>query len=440
MNKQKLYRYIYVGIIFLFIYIPFIKLGSHTLYLPYLFPFGCTLIFFYIIFRNNSISRIFLNFVLFYWLGAIWIYLVSLYNQQLDGPILINYIVGSFIVFSAYPIVRVLSNKITGDNTDFIIRAVYLVGLIHAFIMILAFFVPVFRTILYSIVPLGENGESFVDKMIRSPGLTTGGGDSLSVIQALALIFGIYYFAVIKRKTNIFQSLLYLFSFVILVLSILLSARTGLVIFLAFLIYLFAYRFLRFIMRLNVNKIFVSKIFYFIIIFSIILPIGYNYLMNSEYSRFAKRAFEFYINYTENGTASSSSTESLKQMYILPHKLPHLIFGDGNFGRNKTLPVVKSDVGYVRMIYGVGIIGTIIMLLPLFYALLIAFKFYKVKRHLSILTIITIVVIFIVNVKVFYYFEFRESFKVLFLLIVSLTAVKAKKVIGSTDEIPKQIV
>ncbi len=429
MKKGKLYQYIYACLIFLYLFCPFIKIGGWTIYLPYFYLFSCFLLLLVVLFKYSSFSRIYLNFLLLYWLGGLWILFTGILNSNIDSSILFSYFTGTLALLAGYPIVKVFSKKIEVDEINFIIRSTYIAGLIHAFIMVLAFFWEPFRSLLYSIVPLGDNGQSFVENMIRSPGLTSSGGDSLSVIQSLSLIFGIYYFTEIKKEAGLFQSFAYLLSFLILFLSILLSARTGLIIIFIFLCWLFLSKLLRFILTSKFNSIFISRMFFFIIVVSITAPLSYNYLINSEYSRFARRAFELFINYTESGTVTTTSTDNLKQMYFLPKDKIHLIFGDGNFGRNESLPGISSDVGYVRMVFGVGLIGCFMMLLPLFYVLYLCVKYYDINKHLTNLMILMIFLVLIVNLKVYYYFEFREIFKILYLLLASLTILLPRKVI-----------
>ncbi len=426
MKRSRWYKIFYLGLIFLMLYVPFVRFMGLTIHLPYIFLAICSIFFFYVVSKRRSISKIYLNFILLYWIGGIWVYLVGVFFGNLDNVVLFSYFTGTLSVFAAYPIVKILS-KYAIDNDVFIIRGVYLAGLAHAFIMVLAFFWAPFRNVLYTVIPLGESGEDFVEYMIRSPGLTTGGGDALSVIQCLALIFGIYYLTEVKKKVGLLYLLKHLLCFMLLFLSILLSARTGLVIIFAYLAWLILFRIWRFFLAQRISRSFVSKILIILLVSSICISAGFNFLMNSEYSRFANRAFELFINYVETGSISSSSSEALQDMYILPQNNTQLLFGDGNFGRNEKLPYVSSDIGYVRIIYGVGLVGCLVLFLPLFYSCYIAIRYLPLRYHLSTLIIITSIIILIVNSKTFYYFEFRESFRVLFLLLVSLTLTKVKK-------------
>lgn len=420
-NRQRLYRFVYQVFIFLSIYIPFLKIGGIQIHLPYLYFFGLSLLFIYIVTLQGTISKSYIHFISLFWFGCFYFLFIGFINGNFDKITFIGFIPGTLSVLGTYAIVRLFYRKISNSHSYFLIQTIFYAGLIHALIMVLSFFVAPFRNALYSIVSLGDKGESFIEYMVRSPGLTTGGGDSLSVIQALALIFGIYYYSEIIKKTSFIKSVFYIFSFLLLTLSILLSARTGLVIFFLFIIWLFIYRIKRFFVTAKISRSFVIKSLLTSLIFAVVIFIGYQYLINSEYSRFIRRSFELFINYFETGEATTTSTDRImEEMFIFPQNNIHLLFGDGNMGRNDDLPYVHSDIGYVRMIYGGGIFGSLIFLAPLAYAILLAKRHYRVDKHLSIMVVITVLAILITNLKVFHYFEFRESFKILYFLVASI--------------------
>lgn len=424
MKKAKLYQLFYFSFIFLLLFCPYIKVGGITIYFPYLFLFTLALFHLYLIFKRTIIPKDYSVFLSLYWIGGAWIFLIGFINGNLDNNILFGYIFGTLSILATFPIVQILSKKTDVDNVTLILKSVFFAGLIHAIIMILAFFWGAFRSALYSIVVLGDQGESFVEKMVRSPGLTTGGGDGLSVIQAISLCFGIYYFAEIKGRTRIIETILYIIAFLILLTSILLSARTGLILFLIFLFSLIFLRLLRFLASRVFDKVFLRKIISILLIFAVVIPIGFVFLLESDYSRFAFRASELFLNYFAEGEITTSSTERLKEMYFLPGTIDHVLFGDGNFGRDPKLHQISSDVGYVRMIFGVGILGCIILFLPLIFSAFIAIKNLTHNKHLAILLMFVIFTILLVNIKILYYFESREGFKVLFLLLATTCMIK----------------
>lgn len=414
----------FLALIFLLMYAPFLNILGVTIHFPYIFVISCSIVFLFLIFVKNVISKIYLTFIILYWIGGVWALTIGIFNRNIDYSILFSYFTGTLSLFAVYPVVYFLARKIKTDVVSFIIKSVYTSGLIHAVIMILAFFVAPFRSILYSIVPLGVKGESFVELMVRSPGLTSGGGDALSVIQAISLMFGTYYFVEINKKFSLINSVAFIISFIIILLSILLSARTGLVILLAFILGLIFYKLFEVLFQLKMSRGLIFKSLFVSVLFAVIIPLGYTFLIESEYTRFASRAFELYINYIETGEIGTSSSKTVQNMYFLPESTQHLLLGDGNFGREKTLPYIDSDIGYIRTIFGVGIVGSLVMFLPFAYILVVTIRNRRLSKNLSRMIILVVIVILITNFKVFHYFEFRESFRVLFLLLSTLAVLK----------------
>lgn len=110
----------------------------------------------------------------------------------------------------------------------------------------------------------------------------------------------------------------------------------------------------------------------YIISFFVIAIAIVTYLYNTNdfiYSNI-RFAFEFIFNWMEEGNFSTSSTDTLKSMYVFPEKLTTWIIGDGYFDepsifdpyytgkmRNWGLFYMGIDVGYLRFIYYFGIIG-----------------------------------------------------------------------------------
>lgn len=69
-------------------------------------------------------------------------------------------------------------------------------------------------------------------------------------------------------------------------------------------------------------------------------------------------AFEFFVNFSEGGRFESSSTNHLKTMYKFPDTLKTWLIGDGRMEGDGGGYYMKSDVGYVRLIFYFGILAT----------------------------------------------------------------------------------
>lgn len=418
-KTETLRSFIFKLLLFLFVFGPFIRFGSKVLPLPYviILLFSCL---FFIILIYRSVNKKFFKYILLLGVSYFYIFLVSLFFMQFDRDIFLVFTTGIFMLMASYALAY-LCNLLGGKDTiSFFIKSVYKVTIYHAIIMILVFFIIPIRELLYSFVVLGENGELFLRTMTRSPGLTTAGGDALSIIQAIGLCFGIYYFFEIERKKTLYSFLKYLVGFIILTISILLSARSGLVIFMIFVVIFSFKRLIVFLVKHSINKRMAFRAVLISILLVSVLSVSYSIFINSEYNRFAKRAFELFVNYSERGEIRTSSTDDLSSMYFLPKSTLHLIFGNANFGRSPGLPGISSDVGYIRVIFGVGLLGLFIFYAPLLYPVF-SLKKYSIFNHNGyFLLFFILIAILIVNFKVFHYFQFRESFKVFSILFALL--------------------
>lgn len=76
----------------------------------------------------------------------------------------------------------------------------------------------------------------------------------------------------------------------------------------------------------------------------------------------------------------------LLEMYFLPEDTATLIFGSSNFGRGAA-GYIPSDVGYVRSVFGVGIVGTLLMAAPLIAGIATAWCIRRRAPWLAALTI-----------------------------------------------------
>ncbi len=69
-------------------------------------------------------------------------------------------------------------------------------------------------------------------------------------------------------------------------------------------------------------------------------------------------AFEFFVNFAQGGSFESSSTNELKTMYKFPDTIKTWLIGDGRMQGDGGGYYMKSDVGYVRLIFYFGAVAT----------------------------------------------------------------------------------
>lgn len=70
-----------------------------------------------------------------------------------------------------------------------------------------------------------------------------------------------------------------------------------------------------------------------------------------------KRAYEFVLKYSETGRAETSSTNRLMEMYETLPEGTTWIWGDGRHDNPDGTYYMHIDVGYLRVIFGIGLLG-----------------------------------------------------------------------------------
>lgn len=127
----------------------------------------------------------------------------------------------------------------------------------------------------------------------------------------------------------------------------LLSARTTA-------IGLFASIILAIILVLTNNKKNVRKgqFFKFLALAALFASIGHT-LAYLYFPEFADWAFEAFINFNKTGKFRTNSSDGLESMFQLPHTFDQWLYGWGNMG------FWGSDVGYTRLLFYVGLPGTL---------------------------------------------------------------------------------
>jgi len=130
----------------------------------------------------------------------------------------------------------------------------------------------------------------------------------------------------------------------------------------------------------------------------------------SHYERQIKYAFEFYYYFLETGRLGSSSTDILLQKeYFLPSNLLETLFGTGSY-------VVASDAGWVRFIFGSGVVGILIAYAIYYFSAFYAYKYFRAMPLLAIFIIYYFVILIPLNLKDFYYFAMGST-QVFFLIL-----------------------
>jgi len=85
-------------------------------------------------------------------------------------------------------------------------------------------------------------------------------------------------------------------------------------------------------------------------------------------------------------------------MWHVPGDWDHLLFGNSLTGREEG-HYVALDVGYILTVYGIGLIGQALMLLPIMIAGFASFKLLKTKPDYGLLALVILASYLVLNVK-----------------------------------------
>ena len=296
-----------------------------------------------------------------------------------------------FTLYSGYFLSNYFYNK--KYNFHEILKTIYWIIIIHSIIIIIQFFNIDFRDFIYSYTTTGEFRSTF-EYEFRMGGLSGGsGGAVLSTVQSLGIIILPF---ILKLSNKIFTIFLFFIGSSLILLSIILTGRSGIYCILLFLpISLYLIHGGVKTMRYSLI-IFSISISVFLFINQLLQSLGLTEFYNSFY-----RTFDSFISLTETGKYENETVSILKD-YILFPDLQTFLFGSNdallNYDVDRNL---DSDIGYVRNIFSFGIFGFILYILPFILLLIYSIKKIKLSMPHKLLFILLLIMAF---------FHSKESF------------------------------
>ncbi|WML90401.1 hypothetical protein RCF98_15695 [Thiothrix lacustris] len=394
------------------IYTPYFKIGSISVSWGYL-VLTLPLLFFLkkgSIKYNKDIIIVFQSILFSFFVVAI-IYVMNilrLNESTIDTRGIKIHIIAIIIFFSTFFIYK---NYYSRMETFKLLRLVYFSLLINPILVILLFLSESFAEFLYQYISI--NPRIFTTPPLRYPGFSYDGTSYLSSFHALVFSLGwILFFD--PRKQSLIQILILILSQLIIFVSMMFIGRSGLIVaFLGILMLIF---------YLSKNKlIFKLKTFYkisFLIVAAIIAAFQILIIINFlGYGWYVDWAFSF-LGFEERDT---SIDELLNNHYFLPGSWSDLLIGNSDFGTDPLISSFHSDVGYVKYIFGSGIIGLIAFLIIIFNFIKISIKYFRVKPQIAYMCILISASLLLTNFKDFYFFYPYTHYILLFFMFFALT-------------------
>ncbi len=236
-------------------------------------------------------------------------------------------------------------------------RDIYLSLVAHAVLMIGMYFSHHLRETIYEITDAAAyvNLSSPFLEGYRIAGLTYGLSQT-SVLQMLGLLLAPM---VIRNATGKVARLIYLAGIPLLLISIMICGRSGLLLAL-----LFSPFVLLALFKSSVTASPTQSLTNFArVAGAIALVAGLLLAMISffpeRFSYSLHQAGEIFLALELRGP----TMENFSQMIFLPDSWPEFIFGSSNLGRG-SLEYIPSDIGWVKTVYATGLTGTVLMLIP----------------------------------------------------------------------------
>ena len=255
---------------------------------------------------------------------------------------------------------------------------------LHNILALIAFLYPPLGDLFINIQKMGsEDSGGYMSTIVfrsRFLGLGIGSFFTGGIISGLGVILTFYLI-----KVRYFKALKGTLIILILLGTGLFIARTSII----GLIGLFL------LMNRNNYKLALNIIIKTIILGGIIGGIIYAYLPEDLPIEWA---FEVFINIFSSDKIETSSTNELIKMWVLPTDISTWLLGDGLFSNPDGTYYMHTDVGYLRIIYCLGLVGLLVFAINQAYLMVIVPKLCKALNNL---VFVLAVYIIILNIKGF---------------------------------------
>lgn len=360
---------------------------------------GFCFIFVVLIFKKRNIPRVTFSSLVcafgFFIYSLCVVVLTADLNSLVESLVLIACIISSY-VYALY-----IHRVFRGDAIEGFFKIIFLVAVLWALTLILSFFSSLVEDLL-NIFFYREYSRGAHLVELRVPGFHPVGGDGGSMNLALVTLAGVGYLRYLSGlKLTI--SIVFLF---IAMLSTGLAGRSGMFIGLP-LLSIAIFSVVRLPAYLKLITALCFALLFFIGLYSFVL-----YSLNNYASVISLLGYEHplsrmvrLVNGVVHGGVNSTVIGTLfGRMFEFPSNPLHIIFGTGSFSRYlpSTEMLSGTDVGYLRVLNGVGILGSFLMYLVFVVSFIESLRTMVEKKWLLRLSILVFAFIFIGHLKVEY--------------------------------------
>jgi hypothetical protein len=396
--------------LFFIIFTPHVSIFNLTIKTVYLFVVIPSILGFIKYMQNNIVPK-YIKLTIFLMLFSLFYNLIMYFlHGFVDISWIIKILMG-FIEFYAAIFIGNIYIKLYGNEAvNKIIVHLFYIGVIHSILLLIIFISPSFRNIFYSVIMLTELAYSStfrLDNQTRFSGLLNTGFGSLSILNAIMFLMGLYSY-MINNKITLTK---FVIGTLLLFISSILSGRIGIVIMLLALAFFYVLPMLKFSI---LNK----KIKLLLIIIPIIII--FVIFLNIYFPDKALFAFETFFKYLDSGTFDNSTELILAERLNSNLTYLELIFGTGNY------IIDYADSGYIVMMNGGGFIGVIISYSFLFSIIYLNPTYINSREKYKYIFITLILIMFFINYKNLYFFGYNDIFQIYFLITCTAALLEIK--------------
>jgi hypothetical protein len=363
---KKLARLFTFFVFFLFIYSPFVYVGGVLVKMPQVMLAVMGLVGMPLMLKeylSNGLFRQTFNVKL---VGLAFIILLFIAHGLRDYFLMQTILPGFGALAGAFYFIKTYRRLYGHDHYQrTVMTHIFLVGIIHGLIIVLASVLPSFSSFLETYLYFSEKAIEVGYR--KQSGILFEGFSILSVTQAMTYICGLALLFDQKHKSGRSSKLLIFVGVLVIFMSIILCARLGLLVF-AIATLMFAWKIFVASRRIISGR---TKLF---LAGTVVVIIGVGvYLFNNsdnfqEIANSISYTFEMFYSLQEKGTFESRSTNIIfDEMYFLPESIVEQLVGTGNFGRSNAGEYIASDIGYILIIFGAGYIGVLCVFLYYIY-------------------------------------------------------------------------
>ena len=402
----------HIFLLFFIIFSPHIAIFNFTIKTVYLFVVIPSILGFIKYIQNNKVPKYIKMTIFLMFFSLLYNLIMYFLHGFVDISWIIQILMGFIEFYAAIFVGNIYINLYGNEAINKMTVHLFYIGVIHSILMIVIFISPNFRNIFYNFIMLTELAYSAtfrLDNLTRFSGLLNSGFGSLSLLNAIMFLMGLYAYMV----TNKITLTKFVIGTLLLFVSSILSGRLGILVMLLVLSFFYVLPMLKisiFNRKLKLLLILVPTIFTFILFLNIYFPDK------------AQFAFETYFRYIDSGTFDRSTELILSEQLNPSLSYMELIFGTGNYF------IDYADSGYIVMMNGGGIIGSLVSYSFLFSTFYLKQFNLKSQEKYKYILISLILIILFINNKNLYFFGYNDIFQFYFLITCTLALLDVKNI------------